>query len=319
MLNLVVGSSGRIGQACLKHVRATTAWNIRSTRNYEELKAEIMKLDRPTAIINCAAYTMVDKAEKEQEECYDVNVSFVNKLVNLAECFAIPLVHFSTDFVFGSLPADAKLRQRVLRDGYYTCDLPNPHGYYAMTKNMSEMIVLKYKHGIVCRVCGVYSQYKGDFLSSFLQQADTSKADSVLMVNRQGYSNPTYADDVALAVDRMLGDGLRGLFHVVNPDPCSWFDFFSTALILADMKEHLPRIQLCKPEWFNMVVRRPLYSVLGVGELESRGVKMPSWRSSLPKMIQHYSNLKEQQEKENAIPNSTDVREGNEVVAANHG
>lgn len=311
MKTIIIGHSGRMAQAFKKYMPDPERFSVRMDNplTYETLKQDIKnKVDRGgvSAIINCAAFTNVDDAEFMKAECQIVNVNLPNMLVNIAEHFDLPLVHFSTDFVYGDLPTDNRLRKRVLSEGYMVHDLPNPISYYGTSKHISELIVRNYKKGLVCRVCGIYSHYKPDYLSMFLKQVSlTNDPQSELKIAAEGYCNPTAADDIAQAVTIMLGKGLVGLYHVVSPEPASMLDFLRTALLMYGAEHAVQSIRLVPLSEIKQRVDlapRPIYSVLGTGELASRGVILPNWRQSLWQYMEEQRRLVEEALDEQKLP-----------------
>lgn len=238
---------------------------------YDQLEAFILR-EQPTVIINCAAYTAVDKAESEPELAAKLNIEAVKHLARLALEHNILLVHISTDYVFDGLHHKPYAENHPL----------NPAGVYASSKAEGELSIRrsKCKH-LILRTSWLYSSYGNNFLKTILRLS--SERDSLGIVADQTGS-PTYAADLAEALLKILpsvieNPALCGTYHLSNEGSCSWYDFASEIV----MAEH----ESCKvipieTHEYPLPAPRPFFSVLSKSLLRKTfGIEMPHWRVAM--------------------------------------
>jgi dTDP-4-dehydrorhamnose reductase len=227
---------------------------------------------KPTLVINCAAYTKVDLAEKEWESARRANA--VGPAVLAAECVrhGATLVHFSTDYVF-----DGTLRRPLRPD-----DPVGPHSAYGRSKLLGEQAIagvpgLKY---LIARTAWLYGPNGPNFVQTMLNVARAGKP---LRVVDDQVGSPTYTLDLAAATLDLLDRGASGLWHVANAGQTSWFDF---ARAIFDEWGLTPDLQpttsaqwkATKPD----AATRPAYSVFDLSPLEQLlGRPMRPWREAL--------------------------------------
>ena len=233
-------------------------------------------------IVNCAAYTNVDKAEDQPEIAHLVNATAVGNLAKAAKDNGIPLIHISTDYVFGG----------NLNNTPCTEDQsPNPTGVYGVTKLQGEQAILESGcRYIILRTSWLYSEYGKNFVKTML---DLTAAKPRLNVVFDQCGTPTYAADLARAIvsiiDGDLIDGNEGIYHYSNEGVCSWYDF--TKVIARMAGNDSCDIQPCHSDEFPSKVVRPSYSVLDKTKFKKTfGLQVPYWADSLNVCI---SNLKE--------------------------
>ncbi|MDR2427464.1 MAG: dTDP-4-dehydrorhamnose reductase, partial [Endomicrobium sp.] len=169
------------------------------------------------AIINCAAYTNVDKAEDEKEKAYAINVVGVENLAKTAKEKDIPIIHISTDYVFGEQYATFLLNEK---------SLVSPLGVYGKTKLYGENAIKKYaKSYVIIRTSWLYSKYGHNFLKTVIKLA--SERQEIKIVSDQ-IGTPTYAPDLASVIVEILSKlkkGTKEIYHFSNEGICSWYDF----------------------------------------------------------------------------------------------
>lgn len=222
----------------------------------------------PGAIINCAAYTAVDRAEREPELCRVVNAAAVEHLAAVATTLACPLVQISTDYVFGVAPA-------MLRP-WREEDVPEPRGVYAESKLAGERAAARAPRHLIVRTCGLYGHAedaaKGrSFVEAILAKA--ARGESLRVVDDQRCS-PSYARDVAGAVLRLLEAGQEGIFHVTNAGETNWFDFARWILQGTGYRSSLTAISTAE---YGAAAPRPSYSVLDCAKYRrATGESLPS-------------------------------------------
>ena len=232
-------------------------------------------------IINCAAYTNVEKAEDDIELCELLNAKAVDNLaIAMKEADGL-LVHISTDYVFGKEPYNTPCKE----DQQGT-----PTGVYGLTKLHGEQNILKSgcRH-IIIRTAWLYSEFGHNFVKTMLNLTATKPQ---LKVVFDQCGTPTYALDLAKAVADIVEnrkyEGHSGIYHYSNEGVCSWYDFARTIAEYAGHKDC--DIQPCRSDEFPSKVIRPAYSVFDKKKIkETFGLSIPYWTESLRKCM---DNLK---------------------------
>ena len=221
------------------------------------------------AIVNCAAYTQVDRAEQEPELCHAVNAIGVRNLVQAAKQLECPLVQISTDYVFcgynGSDPIDEE-------------QVPSPLGVYAESKLAGEQAARQHDQHLVIRTCGLYgnSPRASNFVLTMLRLAESGNP--IRIVNDQ-HCTPTCARQLAAAVIHLLRAQATGTYHVVNSGQTTWFDF---ARVLFDVCQRQVELIPITTEEFGAAAPRPRWSVLNTDKYHSQdGHAMTSWQDAL--------------------------------------
>ena len=224
------------------------------------------------AIINCAAYTNVDKAETDQETAELINATAVANLAAAMKEVGGTLFHVSTDYVFGS---DGNTPR--------TEDMPlNPLGVYGLTKLHGEQAIeASGCKALIFRTAWLYSEFGNNFLKTMLRL--TAERDQLNVVFDQ-VGTPTYAGDLALAIFSIIEAGVypgnEGVYHFSNEGVCSWYDF---AVEIAAAAGHTNcRINPCHSSEFPSPVTRPPYSVLDKTKIKKTfDIDIPHWRESM--------------------------------------
>ena len=228
-------------------------------------------------IVNCAAYTNVDKAETDIDACHLLNAkSPENLAVAIREKGGL-LIHISTDYVFGGVVYNAPLNE----------DTPtSPTGVYGLTKlEGEEMIRRSGCRHIIIRTSWLYSEFGRNFVKTMLTL--TSSKPSLKVVNDQT-GTPTYALDLALAIFDIIENrkaaSNEGLYHYSNEGECTWYEFARTIAAYSGNTEC--EINPCTSEEYPSPVRRPSYSVLDKTRIKKAfGMSVPHWTDSLKKCL----------------------------------
>lgn len=223
-------------------------------------------------IVNCAAYTNVDKAENDEAVALLINSTAVRNLAEAAKSVDATLFHVSTDYVFGHEGNTPR-----------TEDMPiDPLGVYGRTKLQGEEAIKEVGcKAIIIRTAWLYSEFGNNFVKTMLRL--TSEKDSLNVVFDQ-VGTPTYAGDLALTIFSIIeGDvynGNEGIYHFSDEGVCSWYDF---AVEIARIAGHRNcKINPCHSSEFPSPVTRPPYSVLDKTKIKHTfGVDIPHWRESL--------------------------------------
>ena len=221
-------------------------------------------------IVNCAAYTNVNKAEEEEDLAYRINALAPGILARAAKVAGSLLVHISTDYVFdgtGHIP--------------YSEDMPvSPLSAYGRTKQAGEQLIAdsgcRY---MIFRTAWLYSSFGGNFVQTIY---DKTASQPVISVVSDQIGTPTYAQDLADAISGIIESGMldkTGIYHYTNEGVCSWYDF---AKEICDMSGHLCDVRPCRTSDYPTKTRRPHYSVLDKTKIkETFGIEIPHWKDSL--------------------------------------
>ncbi|MBQ7787351.1 MAG: dTDP-4-dehydrorhamnose reductase [Alistipes sp.] len=223
-------------------------------------------------IVNCAAYTNVDKAEDDEATAELINATAVRNLAEAMKAADGTLFHVSTDYVFGT---DGNTPR--------TEEMPtNPLGAYGRTKLHGEQAIAEVgTKAIIIRTAWLYSEFGNNFLKTMLRL--TAEKENLNVVFDQ-VGTPTYAGDLALAIFSIIeGDyyaGNEGIYHFSNEGVCSWYDFAQE--IATAMRHDKCKINPCHSNEFPSKVTRPPFSVLDKTKIKQTfGIEIPHWRESM--------------------------------------
>jgi dTDP-4-dehydrorhamnose reductase len=250
--------------------------------NFEALQAFILD-NNINAVINCAAYTAVDKAEEDAEIAEQVNSKGVINLVNALQTVNGKLIHISTDYVFDGdhfLP-------------YKETDPVNPIGVYGETKRAGELAVINSDmDSIVIRTSWLYSSYGNNFVKTMLRLG-TQKEELGVIFDQVG--TPTYARDLAktcleiLCEDSSENISKKGnLYHYSNEGVASWYDF---AISIMELGGENCKVKPIQTKDYPTLAKRPQYSVLNKSKIKTDfDIDIPYWRDSLKDCIEKIKN-----------------------------
>lgn len=231
----------------------------------------------PDWIINCAAYTQVDRAESELEQAMTVNRDSAAALARAAAACNARLLHISTDFVFDGS------RSRPYRED----DLPNPLGVYGRSKLEGEQAVREALPGaVILRTAWVYGVHGHNFVKTMLRIAGEGRP---LRVVDDQTGTPTWARDIAGAITALVQADATGLYHYTSAGSVSWCGFAGAILSAAAQAGFEIRTQAVEPITtadYPTPARRPAYSVLDTGKIQAQlGLTIADWRDSLVTML----------------------------------
>ena len=291
---LVTGSSGQLGREIRRHSAGSGHEYIFTDARTSDEDAGIRPLDITDeesvmcavtpdidVIINCAAYTDVNRAEVDPDTAYRVNVVAVGNLAKAALGADALLIHISTDYVF-----DGEASMPYVEDADTA-----PCNVYGKSKFAGEEAVKESGcRYMIFRTSWLYSNWGRNF---FLTMADlTADRPSIKVVVDQT-GTPTYAYDLAYFICGLIGsDRLdrTGVYHYSNEGVCSWYDFAKEINMLLG---HTCRVEPCLTEEFPSPAERPHYSVMDKTKVkETFGVEIPHWKESLILAVREYCRMK---------------------------
>jgi dTDP-4-dehydrorhamnose reductase len=286
----VLGAAGQLGRDLCPwlsgEVVALTRADIDLTRP-DTIRTRLAAL-HPDAVINCAAYNFVDRAESEPAAAFAVNAWGVRELALVCRDLDAILVHFSTDYVFG-----LETNRRV---PYTEQEAPGPVSIYGLSKLAGEYQVRSHcpRHFVI-RTCGLYGVWGsggkgGNFVETMLRLAGEGKP---LRVVADQTCTPSYTADVANATAALINTQRYGLYHLTNQGSCSWHELARTVFALAEVKANLEPIN---SQEYGAAARRPGYSVLSTRAYEALGLlPLRCWQEAVA------AYLHERQERRKAL------------------
>ena len=241
--------------------------------------ADIVRENHVNVIVNCAAYTNVDKAETDTETANLLNNIAAGNLADAMKAVNGTLIHISTDYVF---QGD---RNIPCREDWPT----EPLGVYGKTKLAGEKIIEATGcASIIIRTAWLYSPFGKNFVKTMRDL--TSSRESLKVVFDQ-VGTPTYAGDLAETICRIIENGQldkTGIYHFSNEGVCSWFDF---AKAICEMSGNTCDIRPCHSDEFPSPVARPHFSVLDKTKIKQTfGIRIPYWTDSLKRCIEEIEN-----------------------------
>ena len=277
---LVTGAYGQLGNELKELAPGFPHWQFIFTdvdtlditeENYVQTFFEINK---PEIVINCAAYTAVDKAESELETAWKVNAKAPGLLAKVAKKHGSQIIHISTDYVFDG---EACLP-------YSETDQVNPNGVYGKTKLEGEQNCLNENpHVLIIRTSWLYSAFGNNFVKTMLKLGNEKKELNVVF-NQVG--TPTYAADLAGAILLIIQDSEKerekfvpGIYHYSNEGVASWYDFANAVFEISRLN---CQVKPVLSNEFPTQAKRPNFSVLDKSKIKNTfRLKIPFWRESL--------------------------------------
>lgn len=274
---VLLGSTGLLGRSFARLLGGRVLSLSRSDLDLVDEKSlyQSLKLLSPKVVINCSAYTNVDRAESEIHEAYEINTHVPAVLARIARELEFKLVHFSTDYVFSSLEG---LRKEE--------DNRDPLNIYGRSKFQGERCIEESGcDHLILRVSWLYGFGGPSFVHKMI---DLSKNRNEIQIVSDQRGCPTFCDDVVEMTDYLIEAKVRGIFHCVGEGTASWFDFASCIFEILNMStKAIP----CNSDDFPTIAERPKNSALDNCRLHKIGKKMPLWKDSLGKFLSHYPQI----------------------------
>lgn len=280
---LVTGADGMLGKSIQFHQKQYPNYNFYFTdkARLDVSKKEILQTfvtkHAIKIIINCAAYTNVEKAESEIKKATNLNCIAVQNLAEIAKENEIGLIHISTDYVFDGESGKP----------YNEEDETNPQNIYGNTKLKGEQVLkeINPKNTIIIRTSWLYAEFGSNFVKTILNLASEKEAISV--VNDQ-IGSPTYAKDLAKTILEIIPKlDARNVetFHYTNKGKCNWFDFANEIIANTNLKCIIKPVS---SDFYPTKAKRPKFSLLATSKIEEKyQIKIPHWKDSLKKCIKN--------------------------------
>ncbi len=273
-MTVVLGAGGQVGSAFRRLLGDGAIFLTRTELDlaHPERIAGVLAPLAPDVVVNCAAYTAVDRAEEEEDLATTINGVAVGVLAEWTAARAIPFVTYSTDYVFAG---DAT-------EPYLEGDAPDPVNAYGRSKRAGEELALRaHPRCLIVRTSWVVSGSHPNFIATILRRA---REGSLRVVDDQ-YGCPTVAADLAAGTRQALAAGASGVLHLTNQGATTWHGLARAAVELAGLDPDL--VTACPSSDFPTRAVRPSYSVLGSERLEPLGVEpLPAWERSLPGVVE---------------------------------
>lgn len=273
---LVIGAGGQLGRDLIPLLpgEVVPADRAQADLTKPESTRAVIESTRPQCVVNCAAYNFVDRAESEPEAAFAVNAIGVRHLARLCAERDLPLVHFSSDYVFGL--------DSSRRSPWSETDAPGPISVYGVSKLAGEQFVRAIcpRHYVI-RTCGLYGRWGsggkgGNFVETILKRAELGQPIRVVM---DEICSPTYTADLAVACGALIQTAQYGLYHITNSGECSRFEFAREILRRAGRQA---KIEPTTQHEFGAAAKRPTYAVLSMQRYEALGLSpMRSWSEAL--------------------------------------
>jgi dTDP-4-dehydrorhamnose reductase len=273
---LVTGATGQLGAAVVDAFRVSheVVALARADLDIADRAAvrDRVRALRPDAIVNCAAYNDVDRAERDCRPALEVNALAVLGLAQAADVAGAALVHFGTDFVFDG----------ATDRPYIESDDPRPQSHYGCTKLLGELFAAGARRGYVLRVESIFGgptaglSAREGTLGGLVRKM---RAGDEVPVFVDRVVTPSYAPDVAAAVVAILERNVEpGLYHCVNPGPATWETVAREAASMLGLDARLKPVTV---DSVPLLARRPRYCALDPGKLAGAGVVIRPWREAV--------------------------------------
>ena len=233
--------------------------------------AEVIKSGNYNAVIHCAAWTAVDKAEDEVELCTKVNVDGTRNIANICKELDIPMMYFSTDYVFDDGQGETEWKEY---------DERHPLNVYGQTKYEGELIVESLPKHFIVRIAWVFCINGNNFIKTMLRLGKERGA--VCVVDDQ-IGSPTYTYDLSKLVVDMIQTDKYGIYHATNEGLCSWYEFACEIFKQAGMSVEVTPVD---SNAFPAKAKRPNNSRMSKAMLDKNGFgRLPTWQDALSRYL----------------------------------
>ena len=278
---LVAGGLGQLGQCFHAVAKESPEINLFFTSRNEvditrsETVVNFYSKNPFDGIINCAAYTNVDRSEKDQRNVFKINTEGLQSIIDFAENKNLSIIHFSTDYVFDGQSSEPYQEQAAT----------NPIGIYGNSKLQGEVRLSKSScKSLTIRTSWLFSPFGKNFVKTITRLVKEKPA---LKVVDDQWGRPTYGIDLARTVLKLISNDTMDtlpILHYANKGMCNWKEF---AEAIINELEHKTTIQGIPTSAYPTLAKRPKYSILDTGQIEKElQIEIPTWQESLKKCIQ---------------------------------
>lgn len=273
---LVTGVKGQLGydvvnEATKRNIEAVGVDIDEMDITNREQVNEVIRSGKYDAVVHCAAWTAVDKAEDMVEVCRKVNAEGTKNIADVCEELDIPMMYFSTDYVFdgeGTTP-------------WSEYDERHPLNVYGQTKYEGELIVEKLQKHFIVRIAWVFGKNGNNFIKTMLRLG--KERGSVSVVDDQ-VGSPTYTYDLARLVVDMIQTKEYGTYHATNEGLCSWYEFACEIFKQAGLDVKVTPVSSSE---FPAKAKRPSNSRMNRSELDVHGFdRLPTWQDALGRYLE---------------------------------
>lgn len=276
----ITGASGQLGRSLIdlleREGQEFISWSHEDLDISEPGMHQIFLNSEPSIIINCAAYTAVDKAETDSQTALKVNRDGVKNVAVAAKILGVPLIHISTDYVFSGNS----------NKPWLTSDETHPISQYGLSKLQGEIAISETypENSVILRTAWLYGPYGKNFVKTILRKALTNKEEELRVVHDQ-FGQPTSSRDLASQIFLIAQSKIKnGLFHATNAGKATWYEFAREILVLSG--ESTSRVIPVTSAEFPTPAKRPGYSVLDHSDWGRAGIPpMQDWRTALHKIF----------------------------------
>ena len=281
---LITGSNGQLGSSLQKiqttYTHCAFYFTDIDTLDICDKKSlvEFVQSNRIAYILNCAAYTAVDRAEDDRDICMRINRDAIRYIGEVASAEGIKVIHVSTDYVF-----DGTLTRPYRED-----DPTNPVSVYGHSKWEGDMALQRVcPDAVIIRTAWLYSEYGANFVKTMLRLGK-EKTEINVVCDQTG--SPTYAEDLAVAMMAVVEHQpfLPGIYHFSGEGVCSWYDFAAKIMELGGLD---CRVRPITTQAYPTRAVRPANSVLDKGKIKTTfNLHIPQWEESLAKCLSAFLN-----------------------------
>lgn len=278
---IILGAKGQLGREFEEYLKEKAEIHSFSHSELDVLNQELVikkfQEIKPDVVINCSAYTKVDKAEEDKEECIRVNAEGAKNVSYASYKVGAKVIYFSTDYVFDGEKGSS----------YTELDSPNPLSTYGRSKLLGEIYTKDHNPNfLILRISWLYGIYGRNFVKTIINKAKKEK--ELRIVNDQ-IGSPTYTLDVVKQTWKLIQMDKVGLYHSANQGETTWYEF--TKRIIEKLNLNV-KVYPIKTEEYPVLAQRPKYSALDNYLLKLGGINMMGdWESALSEFLTSYSSL----------------------------
>jgi dTDP-4-dehydrorhamnose reductase len=278
---LLTGASGQLADAVLRACAdCDVVAHTRATLDVTDIDAVMRAVDqaRPGAIVNCAAFNLVDAAESRPRDAFAINAFAVRTLARAADACGATLVHYGSDFVFAGVDEPGA-------EPYDESVAPSPRSVYGASKLVGEWMALDYRRGFVLRVESLFgnpAEWTGRRGSLDTIVAGLESGREVPVFTDRVVS-PSYVVDVAAATRHLIDSGAAsGLYHCVNSGHATWHQVACEVARVLGVQPHLKPVTMAEATF---AAARPRFCAMSNRKLANAGFVMPPWQDALRRWL----------------------------------